>query len=399
MLKFRYKAIDSNNKYVHGEISAINAGELENILKESGLYLVSYTKERKNSGIFGLGASLNNKDLITLFTHLEQLDRAGVSIIESLEDIKDSNYPTKITNLVQEIHESVKNGSLFSEALSKHPKIFSSVFVGLIASGEKTGNLSDSFKSIIDHLKWSDDIRRKTVKAIRYPLFSIMIMFGVLWVMTSVVVPKVTDFLITQDIELPAITKGLIAFSKFMQNETLMIILTIIIIFITYKILRTFPNIRLRIDKYLLYMPIFGSIITKLEASRFCHFFAMTFKSGIGVLDCMDAAKEVVNNRAIRLSIEDVKRSVSDGKSIAQSIADTGYFSGLVIRMFKVGENSGNMEKALQNISFFYDQEINDSIDKIVGMIQPALTLVMGGMMAWITVAVFGPIYGSFANL
>jgi type IV pilus assembly protein PilC len=125
----------------------------------------------------------------------------------------------------------------------------------------------------------------------------------------------------------------------------------------------------------------------------------MTFKSGLGVIECLDAASGVIKNKAIKKSIIVVKQQVSDGQSLAKSLALTGYFPNLVIRMFKIGEESGNMESALQNIKFFYDREINDSIDRLVGMIQPTLTIVMGGMIAWITIAVFGPIYGSFSKI
>jgi type IV pilus assembly protein PilC len=125
----------------------------------------------------------------------------------------------------------------------------------------------------------------------------------------------------------------------------------------------------------------------------------MTFKSGLGVLECLEASSGVIKNMAIKKSIATVKQQVSDGQPLSKSIAATGYFPNLVVRMFKVGEESGNMESALQNIKFFYDREINDSIDRLVAMIQPTITLVMGGMIAWITIAVFGPIYSTFSNL
>jgi type IV pilus assembly protein PilC len=160
-----------------------------------------------------------------------------------------------------------------------------------------------------------------------------------------------------------------------------------------------FPEMALRIDDFKLKIPIMGGILNKLDAAKFCQFFSMTFKSGLGVLECLDAAGGVIKNKAIKKSIIMVKEQVSEGQSLAKSIALTGYFPNLVVRMFKIGEDSGNMESALHNIKFFYDREINDSIDKLVAMIQPTLTMVMGGMIAWITIAVFGPIYSTFSKL
>jgi len=397
MARYKYKAVNENGKIVRGKINADNTDDLEYLLKNLNLDLISFQIIKTKSKLFG--ESLKTKDLITLFTHFEQLERAGVSIIEILVDIKNSSTSTKVKNLVQEIHETVKNGSLLSEALTHHPRIFPPIFIGLIATGEKTGNLNNAFVSIIEHLKWNAAIKRKTVKAVRYPLFSLGVVFIVLWVMTTVVVPKVTGFLAVQEIAQPPMTIALVAFSNFMQRNTIFMLAMIPITIFGYKAARKVPEIALQIDQIKLHIPIFGQILTKLDASRFCHFFSITFKSGIGVLDCLETAKEVVGNLAIKKSIEIAKQKVASGQSIADSIAASGYFSSLVVRMFRIGEETGNMEAALDNVRFFYDQEINDSIDKIVGMIQPLLIFVMGGMMAWITAAVFGPIYGTFSKL
>ncbi len=394
MNKYRYKALNEEGKYVRGRISAESPGELEVLLKNSNNYLVSYHIDRSAS----FGGKLTTKELIALFSHLEQLDRSGVSIVDSIVDVKDSADSVKIRNLMQEIYEALRNGSMLSDAFGKHPNIFSPVFIGLITTGEKTGNLHNAFSSIVDHLKWSAEMKRKTTKAIRYPLFSLFVMFVVLGIMTTFVVPKVTEFLKSQSIALPAITRALIGFSEFAKDNGLLILVLLPILFVGYQVLSRFPAVSLKIDEFKLHIPIFGSIINKIDASRFCHFFSITFKSGLGVLECLESAKEVVGNRAIRESIDIAKQQVSNGQTLAKSVAATGHFPSLVVRMFEIGETSGNMEESLNNIRFFYDQEINDSIDKMVGMIQPSLTLIMGGMMAWITVAVFGPIYSTFGK-
>jgi len=390
-----YKAVNDEGKYIRGVMVAENLGELEILLHSSKLYLISHRVEK--SYIYKSG--LKNKQLITLFSHLEQLDRAGISIVESIKDVRDSTDSVKIRNLMAEIYESLKNGSMLSEAFAKHPHIFPKISIGLIANGEKTGNLHDSFKSIIDHLKWNLEMKRKTSKAIRYPLFSLFVMMIVLGVMTTVVVPKVTEFLTRQSIKLPMTTRALIAFSNFAKHNGIFLLLLIPVIFLVYKMLNKIPNVANKIDEIKLHIPIFGSIISKIEISRFCHFFSITFNSGLGILDCLESAKAVVVNRALKNSIDLAKQQVIDGKKLAAAISYTKHFPNLVIRMFEIGESSGNMEEALNDIRFFYDQEINDSIDKMVGMIQPALTMIMGGMMAWITIAVFGPIYSSFGKV
>ncbi len=399
MINYRFKAIDENGRYVSGKMSADNQFDLANILKTSGQELISCKeeKQKKTGGFFF--DKLKVKDLIVAFVQLEQLDRAGVSIMDSIQDLRETSDSPKIKVLMSSVYDSIKNGSLFSESLAKHPDVFSPVYIGLIATGEKTGNLSDAFSNIVDDLKWNSDIKRKTNKAIRGPAFGLVVMAMVMGIMTSVVVPKVTGFLLSQNLQLPMITISLIAFSDFVKNYWYLIVFAWPAIWVTIKLLGRHPTISIKIDHWKLKVPIIGPILSKIDSAKFCQFFSMTFKSGMGVLECLDSASSVVQNKAMKKAIIEAKQHVSDGQSLAKAIGSIGYFPNLVIRMLKIGEESGNMESALANIKFFYDREINDSIDKLVGMIQPALTITMGGMIAWITIAVFGPIYATFSKM
>lgn len=402
MIRYTYKAVDDEGNYVRGKLAAESPAELFTMLRSTNLELISYKAERAsfNLGFLRFGDRIKTKDLIATFIHLEQLDKAGVPIVDSIGDLKENADSQRVRNLMHEIHDAITSGSLFSEALAKYPNIFSGVYVGLIAAGEKTGHLAGAFTSIIEDLKWTSDFKRKTRKATLGPLFGIFIMCIVMGVMVGIVVPKVTNFLLVQDIKLPATTTSLIAFSDFITNYWLLLIVGIPGFFFGLNFLgKTFPEVGLKIDDFKLKIPVLGPIYAKLDIAKFSQFFAMTFRSGLGVIECLDSAGMVISNKAIRKSISTVKQQVSDGQSLAKAIAQTGYFPTLVTRMFKIGEDSGNMDEALQNVKFFYDREINDSIDRLVGLIQPTLTFVMGGMIMWVTVAVFGPIYGSFSRV
>lgn len=398
MAEFKYKAIDQDGNYITSTISAENPSDLLSFLRRSSLEMVSY-KEIKKSNISFLSSGLKTNDLISIFIHLEQLDKAGVSIIDAIQDLKENSDVPTVKVLMHEVHTNIKNGNMFSESLAKRPDIFNPTYVGLIAMGEKTGTLSNSFLSIIDDIKWANEIKRKTKKATTGPLFGIIVMFSVIGIMTTVVVPKVTAFLTSTGTKLPVATTSLMAFSAFMQNYFLQIILFVIASIVSFKIIGKIESVAFKLDKIKLKLPLFGPIITKIESAKFCQFFGLTFKSGLGVLECLDASAGVVSNRAFKSAIQEIRAKISEGKSIAVAIAESQMFPGLVSRMFKVGEDSGNMDASLKNIKFFYEREINDSIDKLVGLIQPTMMFVMGGMLGWIAVAVFGPIYGSFANM
>jgi type IV pilus assembly protein PilC len=217
--------------------------------------------------------------------------------------------------------------------------------------------------------------------------------------MTTIVVPQVTTLLqSTSGGKLPTLTKALISFSKFLTSNGLSIILGIILTIILYKIGRINARFSYYTDIIKLKLPFFGPLFTKLDASRFAHFFSMTFNSGMGVIECLESSKSIIANKAIKNSINSAIRHVEEGNKLARAIEKTGYFPSLVVSIITIGEESGELGNALMNVRFFYDREINDSIDKLIDMIQPALTLIMGGMITWIAMSVFGPVYNSFSK-
>ena len=400
MENYTYKAINQKGKLVKGTIKAENYNDLDYKLQEIGLEIVNYSKPTVSKLSLFTSSSISTKDLILLCTHFEQLDSAGVPITEIISDLRDAQNNPVIRDLMQNILELVNTGKLLSEAMAEYPKIFDEVFVGLIASGEKTGNLSKSFNYLIHHLKWSSEISRKTKKAVRYPMFLLCVLFVVLSVMMTVVIPKLSEFLLQQNFNLPFYTKALIAFSQFFVIHWKLVIIIPIIVVIIHKIIIKFHKGYLYfIDSVILKLPFVGMTMLKLDISRFSQFFLITFQSGIEVLDCFAIVKKVVKNTVIKQVMDDVIEKISSGSSISISLSTTNIFPSLVIRMFEIGEKTGNMEKSLSNIKFFYDNEVNDAVDALVGIIQPALTLIMGGLLLWISLSVFGPLYSSFGKI
>ena len=397
--KYTYKALDQNrNRIVKGTVQANNEYALEQILSESNLALISFKKINKSALNFAFLERITSKDLISFFIHLEQLEKAGVPLLDSLSDLKEFSDNQKIRDISADLYESVKGGKMLSEAMEKHKKVFDQVMISLIRMGEKTGGLQSAFKNIYENLKWSDEIKRKTIKAIRYPIFSLLVLFIVTAVMLKLVVPKVMGFIVDQGIAIPAYTEALIATSDFFEAYFVDFVVFCVISFFSIKILSKNRSVKYKVDEIKLKIPVIGNIITKIEMSKFTRFFGVTFASGIPVLECLQISGDIVKNTVLKADIERVKEEVSDGKSVYNALASSQYFPSMVLRMFKVGEESGNMTDAMDNIQYFYSMEINDSIDKIIGTLQPSIIFVMGGLMAWVIVAVFGPIYGNFDN-
>jgi len=225
-------------------------------------------------------------------------------------------------------------------------------------------------------------------------------LIGVISVMMLFVVPKLMEFIISQGFHIPMHTRALMAFSKFFGEYWYAILGIPVLIFMGTGILyRSSEAFAYQVDRFVLKIPVIGGTVRKINLSRFTHFFSVMFNSGIDILDSLTAGKKVVGNRVIKDAIDLVHRSVSEGNRIADSISRSSQFPNLVVRMFKVGEDSGNMSEALENINFFYNREVSDSIDSMISFIQPVMTVILGSMIFWVIAGVFGPLYESFSKM
>lgn len=397
MPHYNYSAFNDMGRRVRGSLDADNEADLETRLKNIRLDLIeAHEKKAKKSR----GGRVKLRDMIVLCMHLEQLNRAGVPVHDAIADVRDSTESPKLRDIMTGVYESVRNGLIFSKALAKYPRVFDSVFVGLVAAGERTGNLSESFTHLAEHLKWSSDIRRKVKKSVRYPIAVLLMLSGVITVLMIMVVPKLIDFILSQGFTIPLHTRALIATSRAFENYWYLILGGPVIFFILFKIAYRASNaFAYRVDAIMVKLPILGPTIRKINMARFTHFFSVMFNSGVDVLESLEAAKGVVGNRVLKESINMVKENVMEGNSLTASLRMSSQFPNLVIRMFKVGEDSGNMSDALENVNFFYTREVNDSVEAMTGFIQPALTVVMGLIIFWIIAAVFGPLYESFSKM
>jgi type IV pilus assembly protein PilC len=395
---YSYSALNVKGRKLRGTMSAANEIDLEDRLSVIGLDLVhsKITKEAKTS----MFDKVTLQDLIIFCIHIEQLERAGVPILDSIADIRDTSESPAIKGIMAEVYESIRGGEMLSAALGGHPKIFNNVFVSLVEAGERSGNLHEVFHHLALHLKWINHIQSKIKKAIYYPTFLLVLMGGIISLMMLFVIPKLSTFLTAQNFDLPLYTKALIATSDFFKNYWYIVFSSPFVIFFGTRLAcKMSEDFAYAVDGFKINIPYIGTTLRKIELARFCHFFAIMYKSGIGILECLDAASNVISNKVMRENVAIVKGSVSEGNSLTESLRMSNQFPNLVIRMFKVGEESGNLDVTLENINFFYDREVEDSVSNMVGVIQPALTIVMGGIMMWVTISVFGPLYNSFSKM
>lgn len=396
MPEYAYRAMDQRRRWLRGRLRAMSEIELDQRLRDRGLDLISCKIHKAQRGLSMFTRGVKRHDLTELCIHLEQMNSAGVPLLESLAEARDSIGSPRMRDVLTEVHRDVNQGVPLSQAFGAHPKAFDLVFTSLIEAGEATGNLSDSFRELVRHLKWTDEMNARIKKATRYPILLGTAVVIATVVMMTFVVPQVVEMLKVIGTELPPSTRALIAVSEFFQAYWYLILATPPAIYAVARLGRRLSDeFALKIDSLLLHVPVIGQTIKKMNFARFAHILSATFKSGIDVLGCLETAGRMVRNKRLKQAIDVVQERVQVGEPLSLSMHTTGEFSPMVIHMVRVGENSGNLVDTLESVAQFYDRDVNEAVDAMIAMIEPALIVIMGGMMAWIALAVFGPIYSN----
>jgi type IV pilus assembly protein PilC len=383
-------------------VSAANEVDLYKQLAGTGLELVQCSPLNKKSGMGGrlFQKKIKIRDLIQLFIHMEQMQGAGVPMLESLADIRDTTDHDRLRDIMTEIHRSVSEGSALSEAMAMHPKVFNNLYISLVGAGEETGDLTSAYQQLIKYLKWVDKMQSKIRKATRYPMILMVVIVLTITIMMGFVVPQIVGFIRNMKMDLPFTTTSLIATSDFFAAYWWAVLSFPVVLFIAVKMLkRSSDEAAYKIDALMLKMPVFGVLIRKINIARFAQTFGAMFASGIDVLKALANARSTVGNLALLDALEGVEEQVRNGSPLSEAFNASGEFPSLVVRMLKVGEESGNLTSVLDQVSEFYTADVDEAVEGLITMIEPSLTALLGGMILWIAAAVFGPIYGSFSHL
>jgi type IV pilus assembly protein PilC len=396
---YQYKAIDGAGKFISGSLDAGNINDLELRLEKMDMDLVTFKQKEHGSDLFGRN-KIGRRDLINFSFYLEQLTRAGVPLLEGLADLRDGEENPTFRDIVTGVIEAIEGGNSFSQALDLYPKIFDDVFVSLIRVGERSGRMSEVLIDITETLKWQDELLSKARKIMTYPAVIGSLVFSVIIFMMIFVVPDIMDAIVSLGGEIPLETRALIAVSNFLIDFWYLVIAAPFVIFFTLRHLyKTSSKARFRLDGLLLKLWVIGPVNEKIKISRFTRYFSLMFASGITVLDAINLSKSVVSNVVLEDGIDRAWQQISEGSSISEAFKNIGIFPPLVVRMLRVGESSGQMDKSLNNVSYFFDRDINDSIEKMEPVLQTSLMATIGLIVMWLALSVLGPIYDTISTI
>ncbi|MES2501348.1 MAG: type II secretion system F family protein [Pseudomonadota bacterium] len=399
MATFNYKAIDQTGRHAQGQIDALNEVDLELRLERMGLDLITFRSSAKSNNTFSKNR-VSNRDLVMFCFQLEQLTSAGVPILEGLNDLRESTQNLYFQKVLGAIAGEVEGGKMLSQALAEHPDVFDEVFVNLVGAGEQTGQLPAVFDNLSNTLKWQDELMSQTKKLLAYPLFVLVVVLAAVTFLMVYLVPEMVKFLNSLGQELPLNTRILIFISDaFVNYWWLIITVPLVLAAGAVAYVKQSAEARYRFDYLKLKLPLTGDILHKIIMARFARYFALMYQTGIPILQAIKTCEKIVGNRVIADALSRAHAQINAGDSMSESFHNAGLFPPLVVRMIKVGESTGALDKSLLNISYFYDRDVNELMQKMLKLLEPALTVILGLILAFIMVSVLGPVYDSFSKM
>ena len=395
----QYKAMDERGRIATGRMEAANAADLELRLERMGLDLVNFAEAKIRTSASS-GSRVPRRELIGFCFQLEQLLSSGVPVIEGLVDLRDSVEDRNLREVIAGMIESIEGGKTLSGAMEEFPQVFDGVFVNLVRAGEFSGQVGAVLQKITETLKWQDEQAAQVKKLLMYPTFVGLVVILVLAFLMTYLVPQLVGFIKNMGQELPWHTQALIAISNVFVNYWWAIIISPVIIGMVGMLLyKMSPGFQFAFDDFKLRIWVLGPILKKIILARFANYFALMYASGITVLECVRISEGLVGNKAVEEATRRAGRQIADGASISAGFESTGLFPPLVLRMLRVGESTGALDTALLNISYFYNRDVDESMQRLQAMIGPVMTVVLGGVLGWVILSVLGPIYDLISQI
>ncbi|MDD2714510.1 MAG: type II secretion system F family protein [Candidatus Wallbacteria bacterium] len=396
MARFQYKVRDPSGKLITGFMEGTDMDSVVSKLMEKKYLVVAVGEEKENVWKMDFGqllARIRAKDLVFLYMQMSNLINSGVTLLESLEVLEDQSTNPKLKKILAEIRKDVLAGKSLSEAMKKHPRAFPRLFISLIKAGETGGMLDKILEKIAAFTEKEHRLRGQIQSAIAYPIVMVIVAVSVVIFLLTFVFPKFVKIFERAGANLPLPTVMLIKMSGYLQNHWQSLIVILVVTFIGYKIVnRTKPG-NLFFTRLKMFMPVFGDLIIKTSITRFCRTLGTLLENGVPIMTALDIVEDTLDNVILAGYIRRAAQDVKEGNPLASSLAPCKIFPPMIIKMIQVGEKTGGLSKMLIKSSDFYESEVEMTVETMISLLEPLLIVMMGGMVGFIALAMFMPIF------
>lgn len=403
MAIFQYVGIDKNGKQTKGLREADSAKSLRASLRSAGIFVTKISESSSgvlSGGKSGLKQEVNFKQIfervsvesIALATRqLATLLQSGVPMLESLRALVEQVDSEVLKRVFSQVRADVNEGLSLADAMQKH-KCFGNVYVNMVRAGESSGALELVLERLADFTEGQARLRSKVIGAMTYPAVMIVVAVGVIVILMTTVVPKITSMFASANVQLPLMTRLLISASNFMKSYWwLLLIMLGLVIFGVFRLLKV-PKWHARFDRFKLRVPVFGPIMQMVSIARFARTLATLLSGGVPLLTTLQIVRNVVSNDALEKAIDDVREAVREGEDIAGPLKRSGRFPPMVTHMIAVGEKSGQLEEMLSRIAIAYESRVETRVSMLTSLLEPLMILFMGVTIGGIVGAIMVPI-------
>ncbi len=401
---FAYKGRSSRGDLVQGSLEGVDSGAIADQLLNTGITpteisLTSHAVQSGNNPEISLWQRLSTEkkvDVLEVMLFSRQmytLLKAGVPIMRALAGLQESSQNPTFVAMLQDLRESLDSGRELSSALRRHPKIFSPFYLSMVQVGEMTGMLDITFLRLYEHLEFEKEMKERIKSAVRYPMFVLIAMAIAIVIVNIFVIPAFAKVFEGFHAELPLMTRILMGFSGFMVEFWPILLALLIGALVAFRTWINTVEGRYKFDRYKLHIPIAGRIIMKATLARFARSLALSFKSGIPIVQGLNAVALVVDNEFMRSRVEQMRDGVERGESILRTATATGVFTPTVLQMIAVGEETGEMDGLMFEIAGMYEREVEYEIKTLSANIEPIMIVLLGGMVLILALGIFLPIW------
>ncbi len=391
MPTYIYQAKNLKGEALDGEYEAISTDALEQMLRSKGYFLVESRIKGKEFEVSGLGGKINAKDIAVFCRQFAVIIGSGITLLEAIAILRDQASKKRMKSVLDDVHSELQKGRVLSEAIMPYDDVFPEFMKNMIRVGEASGALDTILLQMADYYEHDYKIRRKVKGAMTYPAILGVLTVGVVVLLMVAVLPMFSDMLNSMGGDMPGITRVLMAVSNFMVSNLVAIIVVslLAVMFFIYWI-RTEKG-RLWFDGLKLKLPVIKTTVLKTVTARFARSMSILLKSGIPIVNAMEILEDLIGNKAIQQKFEDVTEDIQEGRGIAAPMKSLNIFPPLLIHMIVVGESTGELDEMLGRTAGFFDEEVEEAIDKAVSMIEPAMIIIMAGIIGVIIVSVMLP--------
>ena len=390
MKKFKFTAKDPNGKMVSGMVKASSRNDVVRRMGNKGIEPLLI--EEQKSFFLGSGSCVDAKHLVSFTRQLGFLINAGVPIVQALQIVCDMVQSVVLQSVIKDVISNIEGGDTFSSAAAQHPQIFDHLFVSIVESGEKSGNLDQMLNQLATYVEESDKIRNKVKKAMMYPLFIMVIGIGITIAIMIFVVPKFASIFESNDQPLPMLTKILLTTSNmFVENIIAILLITIVIPFVSILYLKS-PAGRTLKDHILMLIPIFGKLLFQNSIARFSRTLSCLMSAGVNVTEAMSTSAMTANNVFVEEAVKNIRNQVIKGKPMGAAFKSQKVLPSLVSSMVSVGEETGSIDATMEKVAEFYEENVRVAANNMADLIQPFLIVFLGGIVGFVVISLYLPI-------